>query len=218
MFNIGDEDKEKLKDNMTEIKKLIDKDEESPQQPQNTNPEFQQVSQQQEDHRRADQDLKKEELEKELESSLQDLDDEENNQSFDSKNNQQNLQQQNTSQKGQLNQQYRENTNQQEFNQRETEPRQETQAREPQTQQQAKTQQSQPNFSGNSLFLRVERFRKIEGMVSQMKDLTSQINRQIDNLERTNEQDEQIKQETHKILSEFSTTRQEMEESLMKNN
>ena len=210
MFNIGDEDKEKLKDNMTEIKKLIDKDEESPEQPRNPNPEFQQVSQQQDDHKRADQELKKEELEKELESSLQDLDAQENSQNFNTKNNRQDLQQQSSNQQEQLNQ---------ELDQRETDQRQQTQARDTQmTQQQTTPQQSQPNFSGNSLFLRVERFRKIEGMVSQMKDLTSQIDRQIDNLERTNEQDEQIKQETHKILSEFSTTRQEMEESLMKNN
>lgn len=223
MFNIGDEDKEKLKDNMDEIKNLINKEGENPQSQNQTDSQFQQVSQQQGtnlDNGESKQ-KQKNELEEELESSLQDLDQKEQ-QTQDS-----NFNQQNNNQFGQesLNNENLEKNTEQPESDEFANPENNSQGQENkdnfdiQQENNGNIQsQEQPNFSGNSLFLRVERFRNIEGLVSQMRDLTNQIDQQIGDLERTNEEDRQIKEETHKILSEFSSRRQEMEESLMKNN
>lgn len=215
MFNIGDEDKEKLKDNMDEIKNLINKNEE----PSTQNSEFEPVSQQNSTEApktSGTNQKEKEELEKELESSLQDLDQK------DQQNNTESINKDfsNTSEP---------QNNQRPQKQQQKSPKQEANSnqglqgdyRETQENVGTKTQNeggSSPNFSGNSLFLRVERFRNIESLVGQMRDLTTQIDQQIDNLETTNSEDEQIKEETHRILSEFSSRRQEMEESIMKNN
>lgn len=209
MFNLGSNDKEKLKENMEEIKNLVNnqqsseevqEDEESGQNQEQ--PDFSQMNQEAAENNQFNQSLDQ----TNEQSNIPETEPPQNNDFPNNENDGKEL-------GGQSTQQTSAFSNNPQMNQQDNFSNQE-QTQEPQTQ----TSNSVPtaaNFSsksGETIFLTVERFEQLQDRIEQMRYLSNEIEDVIDHLEAGVQEDDQTQSEAQQLLDDFSSRRSDVED------